>query len=655
LEAIVAKSYSLNIGGGKVKLSRSDTQVAVRPHVGMTQSMENAIRSIAADAPVERRGRLGGFEVVHIQASPQKLSRARTNLRAAASVHQEVAVYHTSKDNVPFIPVGTLYLSFKPDQSDVTKQGVLDKYALQLVASEPNSFLTVRVTTPGTDSVEVAAKLQRENSVAVAEPDLLTTKRLRNFVRPADGLLSRQWHLENTGMHGGQTLGFKQGADARVVAAWKILDDLGSSDVVVGIIDDGFDLRHPDLADKAVNPWDFDRNSANVHPEPSLTSPGAGNWHGTACAGVAVGKAGGGQIIGAAPNASLLPVRMNDSLSPVQVAQWFDYMTEKGACVVSCSWGAEAEVYPLPDRIAHAIARCAKDGRHGKGCVVVFAAGNSGKDINNPPDSQNGFAIHPDVMAVAACSSRDEYSDYSNFGAEIWICAPSSGLGAWDIITSDVSGTYIDAAGVERSSGYARGDYDFNFTGTTSACPLVAGACALVLSANPELKSAEVREIIRRSARKIGPDTEYQDGHSTKFGFGCVDAESAVREAFRLAAPTGAVAARRAGETAAAERVPAGTTTSRLPNQFEFFIEEALEKSGATAESVAAAIASSAPFLKAVRLGMAHVTPSDGAQTAAQITRSTLAKAFSAPMASAEKSRDCLSFDRTAGISERKY
>jgi Zinc carboxypeptidase len=186
----VAKSHTLNIGGSKVKLSRSATQIAVRPNVGMTQSMENAIRSIAADTPVERRGRLGEFEVVHVQASPQDLSRARTNLRAAASVHQEVAVYHTSKDNVPFIPVGTIFLSFKPGLADDVKQAILDKYGLRLVASEPNGFLTVRVTEPGTDSVEVAAKLQREKSVAVAEPDLLTTRRLRNFVRPTDPLLA---------------------------------------------------------------------------------------------------------------------------------------------------------------------------------------------------------------------------------------------------------------------------------------------------------------------------------------------------------------------------------------------------------------------------------------------------------------------------------
>ena len=460
------------------------------------------------------------------------------------SVDQEVAVYHTSNDKVPFIPVGTIYLSFKPDQSDQVKQRVLKKHGLVLVKSEPNGFLTVRVATPGTDAVEIAAKLQREKSVEVAEPDLVTTRRLRNFVPPDDALLNNEWHLENIGTHGGQSVGYKQGADARVVAAWEALGGMGSSDVVVGIIDDGFDLSHPDLAGKVVNPWDFGSNSSDVHPRPILNSPSDGDWHGTSCAGVAVGNVGGGQIIGAAPNAKLMPVRMNDSLSPELVARWFDYMREKGAWVVSCSWSAEPAFYALPDRIAHAISRCVNEGRNGKGCVVVFAAGNDGKNVNDPPRTQNGFATHPEVVAVAASSSLDERSDYSNLGKEIWVCAPSSGFGGWDIISADVSGTYVDAAGNQRNSGYSEGDYNFHFKGTSSACPLVAGICALVLSANPDLKAAQVRDIIKGTARKIGPASEYQNGHSTKFGFGCIDAESAVKKA-TLVAP-GALAARRA-------------------------------------------------------------------------------------------------------------
>ncbi len=509
--------------------------MAVRPNSGMARSMDNRIRSIKARTAVERVGRLAGFELIDIRAAPKTMARAKARIREASSVNQAVPVYHTSDDGVPFVPVGTIYLSFKPDQSNDAKQEILVKYGLEIVASEPNEFLTVRVTGRGTDAVEVAARLQKETGVAVAEPDLATTKRLANFELPNDELLAQQWHLENTGILDGQSVGLKRGADARVVAAWKTLGSLGSSDVVVGIIDDGFDLGHPDLSGKSVFPWDFERNSSDVHPEPDRTDPDRGNWHGTACAGVAVGSAQAGQILGVAPGAKLLPVRWND-LTSEQVAKWFNYMTERGAGVVSCSWGAEANFYELDTRITHAIERCARDGRNSKGCVIVFAAGNSGTDVNDPPRSLNGFATHSEVMAVAASTSIDTQADYSNFGDEIWVCAPSQGLGGRFVITSDATGTYIDDAGVERSSGYTAGDYA-SFTGTSSSCALLAGVCALVLSANPELTSAEVREIIKLTARRIGPESEYRNGHSTKFGYGCVDADSAVKEAIRRLAP----------------------------------------------------------------------------------------------------------------------
>lgn len=70
---------------------------------------------------------------------------------------------------------------------------------------------------------------------------------------------------------------------------------------------------------------------------------------------------------------------------------------------------------------------------------------------------------------------------------------------------------------------------------------------------------------------------------------------------------------------------------SAVPNAFEFVIAEALDMPGATAESVAAAVASSAPFLKAIQLGMSHQTPSGGVPSVAQVVRGKLAKAFSAP------------------------
>lgn len=522
----MSKSISLRIGNHSVTLTESDTQIAIRPRAGMNRSLDNELKSLATRLQVQRRGNFSGSEIVDIQASEAAIKPERKILRNAVSVSDESPVYHTSDDGVPFIPAGTIYLTFKIGVTDAKKQAILKKYSLALIESEPDGAYTVRASHSDKNAVEISSELQIEENVDIAEPDLITPRALRSFSVPDDPLIPRQWHLENTGKHNDVTIGFKQGADARVISAWTHMNSLGNSDVVVGIIDDGFDLSHPDLAEKSVNPWDFVRNSEDVTPEANPNNPELGDWHGTACAGVVIGKGGGGPIIGAAPASKLLPVRTGPTLDPVEVVKWFNHMTENDAWVVSCSWGPEAADYPLPSRIEKAITRCATEGRNGKGCVIVFSAGNDNRSV-----SKDGYSTHPEVITVSASTSMDERADYSNFGNEVSICAPSGGIGGWGIVTSDVRGTYTDAAGVIRSKGYSDKDYYLHFDGTSSACPLVAGVCALVLSANQNLTAMEVRSLLKASARRIGRKSDYVNGHSPLYGYGCIDAEKAVKNA----------------------------------------------------------------------------------------------------------------------------
>jgi len=61
----------------------------------------------------------------------------------------------------------------------------------------------------------------------------------------------------------------------------------------------------------------------------------------------------------------------------------------------------------------------------------------------------------------------------------------------------------------------------------------VAGICALMLSANPDLTAREVKDILRSTADKIGSPSEYVNGRSEKYGYGRVNADKAVAEALR--------------------------------------------------------------------------------------------------------------------------
>jgi subtilisin-like proprotein convertase family protein len=159
---------------------------------------------------------------------------------------------------------------------------------------------------------------------------------------------------------------------------------------------------------------------------------------------------------------------------------------------------------------------------------VIFAAGNANHDINNRSGgSLDGFAIHPDVIAIAASNSRDKRSHYSNFGDEIWVCAPSSGAGGLGIVTTDRRGT----------QGYQSGDYttEERFGGTSSATPLVAGLCGLILSVNPDLTAEDVKDVLKVTADKIDPQNGNYDanGHSRLYGWGRVNAFAALQEARR--------------------------------------------------------------------------------------------------------------------------
>lgn len=517
----------LKYGDGSLKLTKSEKLIAVKPEPGKEQQLRAAVSAVApAQGPAQHT--LGGFRVVNVADAAKPMEETLDELRRHTAVAAGTHVYYSSDDEVPWVPTGQIFVVHKPsaDQSDIER--LLDENKLQIIEARGAGELVVQVTPQSENPIKAAAALQKSSLIEIAEPDLATPGKIQAFALPTDTLIERQWHLKNTGFHRGTNIGFKPGADARVLAAWQEAQTLGSPLVVVAVIDDGFDLSHPDLSGsgKIVAPRDFSRNNAN--PLPDLLNH---DWHGTACAGMAVGNADGTGIVGAAPGVRLMPVRWGRQLSDTNIERWFDYVREQGAWVVSCSWSADARDFRLSERKRRAIRQCAREGRNGKGCVICFAAGNESRDINAPAaQSVNGFAIHPDVIAVAACTSRDQRSDYSNFGDAIAVCAPSSGSGGWGITTSDVMGQYISEDGMLLEAGYGSGVFTDEFGGTSSATPLVAGICALLLSIRPEMTASAVKELIQQTARRIGPPSAYDaQGHSREFGFGCVDAHSAVR------------------------------------------------------------------------------------------------------------------------------
>jgi subtilisin family serine protease len=104
-------------------------------------------------------------------------------------------------------------------------------------------------------------------------------------------------------------------------------------------------------------------------------------------------------------------------------------------------------------------------------------------------------------------------------------------LGRWPEVSVGAPGVHNLTTDITGSGGYnPSGDYTPTFNGTSSATPIVAGICGLVLSANPGLTEVEVRGIITNGADKVG-GRPYVNGRNDFFGHGRVNAEKAVRAA----------------------------------------------------------------------------------------------------------------------------
>jgi subtilisin family serine protease len=503
-------------GQNELSLQKSSELVGLRPQVEEENLTE---KEFVAE---QLHQNLGGFNVVTLNKGEKDIDSKLDEVRSKEGIRVGTHVYVTEIGNHPVVPTGDLIIHFQEGTSSEEQNLVLTQYHLRLVDRKDENMVIATVTPDSPNPLKVAQALSTISLVKWAEPDIDTPLDQYNFVKPDDTLLEHQWHLQNNGFVADVNWRMKKEADAKVIDAWNRLGNMGSSDITIAIVDNGFDSSHPDLKSKIYRPFD---NWAN---RKSLPGKESGYSHGTPCATVAVGAANGKGIVGVAPNARFMPVH-GTSFSTRATERMFDYCIDNGADVISCSWGTTDSNFSLNAIKKSAITKAALKGRNGKGCVVVFAVGNDDKDF------VNFYAAHPDVIAVAASTSKDAHASYSNRGREVTICAPSNG--DWPIL----AGRAWWDEGVEWETGLyrywrdgrSRGDHYKHFGGTSSAAPLVAGICALMLSANPELTAKEVKTILQETADKIGSPSEYVDGHSVKFGHGRVNADKAVAEALR--------------------------------------------------------------------------------------------------------------------------
>jgi subtilisin family serine protease len=508
--------------------------------------------------PIGVRAVAGGQLVewqVNEAALEQTLNQARRHpaVRFASHVYRlidspQTWVYLTDEITVQFTPdTGTAAVE--------TSLAAVGLAIAEPLIGIPNAFIT-RVTSAATENpIKLANRLIRQENVMAAEPNLVIE--ISGLYRPSDDLYPQQWHLFH---NGGRNL--SAGSHIQAEAAWSITR--GSRSVVIAISDDGFDLDHPDLQGVGKIVASIDLQDKDAVPLPLQSHEN----HGTAVAGLAIGEENGTGIVGVAPGCAFMPIRTTGFIDDASIEQLFGEAMRRGAAVISCSWAPASNYFPLTTRMANAITRAATEGRNGKGCVIVFSAGNANRPLSGtineaqwpqnalsgPTKWLSGFAIHPDVIAVSASTSLNTKAAYSNWGEHIAVTAPSNNAPpsmalprVGTVATGPEVRQYLPGLGMVTSdrtqgAGYDASNFTRSFGGTSSACPVVAGVAGLILSVNPALTARQVREILQTTTDKIidpNPDPQLglrygtydAKGHSQWFGYGKVNAFAAVKEA----------------------------------------------------------------------------------------------------------------------------
>src|SRR5215207_6273273 len=146
---------------------------------------------------------------------------------------------------------------------------------------------------------------------------------------------------------------------------------------VIAVVDEGVDVdQHPEFQGRVALAYDARSNAG--------TGDGVRRSHGTKVAGLALG--GGPHVVGLAPEATLVPAgvpALSTAVGDPSEADGLRWAADNGADVICCAWGPRKPTIAsgaLPARTRAALDYCLTHGRGGKGCIVVFAAGNDGND-----------------------------------------------------------------------------------------------------------------------------------------------------------------------------------------------------------------------------------------------------------------------------------
>lgn len=271
--------------------------------------------------------------------------------------------------------------------------------------------------------------------------------------------------------------------------AWDVTE--GNPDIIVAIIDDGFDLSHPEFEGKIILPF----NIPAGNEKPNVGD--VGMFHGTHVAATAIGDINTFGMCGIAPNCGFMPIQVGDrngNMSTTAIIDAIFYAIDNGADVVNMSLGmpalpglsnisqeAQEEIinntYQDDEELWNQIFEIADENN----VTFVLAGGNDDVLIGLDPMQRCSTTIK-----VSAVNPNLEKAVFSNYGKYSTISAP----------------------GVEIYS--ALPDDKFGFLqGTSMASPMVTGGVALLKSENPNLTNEEIIKILQETGIEINSSDKH--------------------------------------------------------------------------------------------------------------------------------------------------
>lgn len=264
--------------------------------------------------------------------------------------------------------------------------------------------------------------------------------------------------------------------------------------IIVAVVDSGMDYTHPQLKDQiavntkeVLNGIDDDKNGYiddihgynfaddddPTHPQAS-NDPMDTNEHGTHVSGIIAAKHSAGTIQGMAEQAKIMPLRFINASGGGSISaalKAIQYAADNGAKVINASWGGSDCSKTLQDTIASLSA---------KGIMFVAAAGNDGINLDRLPEYPAAYQSTNQITVVAT-TELDVQAEFSNYSFNLTqIGAPGTG-----ILSTIPNGLTKE------------------MDGTSMATPFVAGAVALLMSANPKASLDQVRNAIMNGSDHV--------------------------------------------------------------------------------------------------------------------------------------------------------